>query len=440
MPAYPITPGTPLALVVTLSALFMQPLQFLAPTFLLAGRSPRRDGFGRRAAAALATVAAFNLVVNLFVWRGMSDAFPSSMRYVVNFTVYSLYLVLLVPAVRWCFDMGIWDALFCATAGYTIQNLGSGTGEFLRLAARAVTGAEMGQLAATVLSDCSVFAIILAYYLVFIRHLGPLGQLGRDSRGMLAVLVGVILVVIAFDVVVRGLGREGASLGFLLVLRVIHTAVSLFVLFAEYEMLYNVRLAAEVAAREQLAAERERQYELSRETIKAVNRRVHDIRHQVFRDLANGEVALSPDVAKALARDIAVYDTAVRTGNDVLDTILTEKSLVCRRRGVRLSCIADGTAVAGLPAADLYALFGLLLDDALEQVCDQPDQRLRSISLTLRRVGELALVHLEHYVGAGSNQGAANPVVREIVERHGGTLTSSRRGRAAVVDVMLPAE
>lgn len=230
MADYPITPGTPLALVVTLSALFMQPLQFLVPTFLLAGRSPRRDGFGGRVAAALAAVAAFNLVVNLFVWRGMSDAFPSGMRYVVNFAVYSLYLVLLVPAVRWCFDMGIWDALFCATAGYTIQNLGSGTGEFLRLAARALTGAEMGRLAATVLSDCSVFAIILAYYLVFIRHLGSLGQLGRDSRGMLAVLVGVILVVIAFDVVVRGLGREGASLGFLLVLRVIHTVVSIFVL------------------------------------------------------------------------------------------------------------------------------------------------------------------------------------------------------------------
>jgi len=436
MPDYPVMPGMPLSLVLFLSALLMQPLQFLVPTFLLAGRSPRRDGYGRRVAAALAAVAAFNLAVSLFVWRGMSAAEPSGMRYVVNFTVYSLYLVLLVPAVRWCFDMGIWDALFCATAGYTIQNLGSGTGEFLRLATHALTGAEMGQLAATILSDCSVFAIVFVYYLVFIRHLGSLGQLGRDSRGMLAVLVGVILVVIAFDVVVRGLGREGAGLGFLLVLRVIHAAVSLFVLFAEYEMLYNVKLNAEVAARERLSAERERQYELSRETIAAVNRRVHDIRRKVLGDLAASEAPINREVLAEVARDIEVYDAPVRTGNDVIDTILTEKSLVCRRRGVTLSCIADGTALAQLPTTDLYALFGVLLDGAIDAVCGLDDMRRRSVTLTLRRVGDLALVHLEHYAG---DSGAANDAtLREIVERHGGTLAAARRGDAAVVDVMLP--
>ena len=435
MPDYPVTLGTPLAVVLTLSALFMQPLQFLVPTFLLAGHSPRRDNFGRRAASALLVVATFNLVVSLFVWRGMTETFPPGMRYVVNFVVYSLYLVILVPAVRWCFEMGVWDALFCATAGYTIQNLGSGAGEFVRLTIQALTGSELAQMPATVLSDCSVAVVIAIYYLVFIRHVGQLGHLGRGSRGMLAAAVGVILVVVAFDVVVRGLGREGAQLGFLLALRVIHAAVSFFVLFAEYEMLYNVRLRAEVTAREQLATERERQYELSRETIKAVNRRVHDIRHQVARQL--DEAKVSPEVLAEVARDIAVYDTAVKTGSDVLDTILTEKSLICARHGVTLSCIADGTALAKLPAADLYALFGGLLDGAIEAVCNLPDRRQRSISLTLRQVGSLALVHVEHYA-AGEDAGT-DAVVREIVERHGGTLTAAQREGIASIDVMIPA-
>ena len=436
MANYPVMPGTPLAVVLTLSALFMQPLQFLVPTFLLAGHSPRRDGFGRRAASALLVVATFNLVVNLFVWRGMAETFPPGMRYVVNFVVYSLYLVILVPAVRWCFEVGVWDALFCATAGYTIQNLGSGAGEFVRLTIQALTGAELAQMPATVLSDCSVAVVIAIYYLVFIRHVGQLGHLGRGSHGMLAAAVGVILVVVAFDVVVRGLGREGAQLGFLLALRVIHAAVSFFVLFAEYEMLYNVRLRAEVTAREQLATERERQYELSRETIKAVNRRVHDIRHKVLRDLADGETQVSREVLAEVARDIAVYDTAVKTGSDVLDTILTEKSLICARHGVTLSCIADGTALAKLPAADLYALFGGLLDKAIEAVCDLPDRRQRSISLTLRQVGSLALVHLEHYTAEDS--GPSSPDVREIVERHGGTVTTSEGNGTVSLDAMIP--
>jgi hypothetical protein len=41
------------------------------------------------------------------------------------------------------------------------------------------------------------------------------------------------------------------------------------------------------------------------------------------------------------------------SGNEALDTILSEKSLSCRRRGIAFSCIADGTALAHVSAADL---------------------------------------------------------------------------------------
>ncbi|MDO5108230.1 MAG: hypothetical protein Q4D39_08130, partial [Coriobacteriaceae bacterium] len=268
--------------------------------------------------------------------------------------------IVLVPAAGSCFEMGFWDALFCATAGYTIQNIGSGLGEFLRILFQASTGSALAELPAVVVSDLSVIAIIVIYHYLFIRHLGELGSLGKDSRLMLGAAVGVILVVIAFDVVIRGLEREGAALGFLLALRVIHGAVSYFVLFAEYEMLYNVR-----------------QYLLSRDTIAAVNRRVHDIRHKVARDLSGQDVAIDKETLKAVVRDISVFDTQVKTGNDALDTILTEKSLTCTRRGVTLSCIADGTALRHMTAADLYGLFSLLLDRAMEEVCDLDDKNLR---------------------------------------------------------------
>lgn len=425
-----------LGIVYFVSAIIMQPTLFLVPTFLMASRFPRRDQFTRRCVVAWLLMVAFNIAITVAIWAGQEGGPLFAARYAVNAAAYVLYLVALVPAVLHCFEMGFWDALFCATAGYTIQNIGSGLGEFLRLLFKATTGSALAQIPTVHLSDLSVIAMITVYYLVFIKHLGNLGGLGRDSRLMLETAVGVILVVIAFDVVVRGLEREGAELGFLLVLRIIHGAVSFFVLFAEYEMLYNVRLRSEVVAQERLAAEREHQYELSRETISAVNRRVHDIRHKVVRDLAASDAQVSREVLAEVARDIAVYDTQVKTGNDVIDTILTEKSLLCARRGVTLSCIADGTALAGIPAADLYALFGSLLDDAIEQVCDLPNERKRSISLTLRRVGSLALLHVERY-GAEANQ-AALASAREIVERHGGTLTTSHRDVLAAHDVMLP--
>lgn len=425
-----------LGIVYLVSSLFMQPLLFLMPTFLMADRFPRRDRFRMRCMRATILVAGFNLVISIAIMLGQTGGPLSGARYVLNFVVYSLYLIVLVPAAGSCFEMGFWDALFCATAGYTMQNIGSGLGEFLRILFQASTGSPLAELPAVVMSDLSVIATIVIYHYLFIRHLGELGSLGKDSRLMLGAAVGVILVVIAFDVVIRGLEREGAALGFLLALRVIHGTVSYFVLFAEYEMLYNVRLAGEVDAQMRLSAERERQYLLSRDTIAAVNRRVHDIRHKVARDLSEQDVAIDKETLKAVVRDISVFDTQVKTGNDALDTILTEKSLTCTRRGVTLSCIADGTALRHMTAADLYGLSSLLLDRAVEEVCDLDDRNLRSVSLTLRRVGELALLHVEYY----AKDGGAYPVgeLEEIVSRYGGTLNVSDRGKSRAIDAMLP--
>lgn len=425
----------PIVAIVTLSALLMQPLQFLVPTFLMAVRFPKKDGFKRRCAIALACIVVFNIAATVLVWLGLLGSLGPWLRYAANFCVYSLYLVVLVPAVRFCFEIGIWDALFCATAGYTIQNLGSGAAELIRLSIVGLTGHAMSPIAVALLSDSAVILAIIVCHVAFIRRMRALGGLGAGSRGMLAAAVGVILVVIAFDVVVRGLGQTGAPWGFLIVLRIVHTAVSFFVLFAEYEMLYSTRLKGEIAAREILAEERGRQYKLSRETIAAVNRRVHDIRHKVVRELSEGPAQVSRETLESIVRDISIYDTAVKTGNDALDTILTEKSLACARRGIALSCIADGTALAHLGAADLYALFSLLLDSAVGAVCDLEDERLRSISLTLRSVGELALLHVEHY-SAGAPEADAG--VREIVERYGGTFAVQQRGSARVIDAMIP--
>ena len=427
---------SPLVLAIVIAASNLgQPLQFGVPTFLIARRQPQRDGFVKRFIAAFALLLAFNLVASVVVWIGMTNDAFADYRNIINAVAYTLYLVVLVQLVLHCFDTSVWNALFCATSGYTIQNLGSGIGEFIRILVQLVTGTDYSELFAAIISNVTIAVVIVIYYFVFIRKVDRIGRLGEDSRNMFGMLVLVILGVIAFDIIVRGLERAGAEPGFLLALRVVHFAVSNFILFAEYEMLYNASLRAEVAAQELLAGERERQYQLSRETIAAVNRRVHDIRHKVVADLTEGDAQVSREVLASVAQDISVFDTQVKTGNDVLDTILTEKSLVCARRGVTLSCIADGTAMAGLPTTDLYALFGSLLDGAIDAVCELENKAQRSVSLTLRQVGNLALLHMEHYGSA--DEPAA---VREIVERHEGTLTVSSGDDTTVIDIMLSAE
>lgn len=54
-----------------------------------------------------------------------------------------------------------------------------------------------------------------------------------------------------------------------------------------------------------------------------------------------------------------IYDSVVKTGNHILDTVLTGKSLLCEARGVTLTCVADGD-LPGTSKEDVgYHGFGL---------------------------------------------------------------------------------
>ena len=161
---------------------------------------------------------------------------------------------------------------------------------------------------------------------------------------MLAMFIVVVFVIIGFDIVIKTLVWGGIRFSSLVLIRLVHSLICAFVLFAEYEILYARRMSDEKAETERVLAERERQYRLSRENIEAINIKCHDIRHQI-RHYADAGEAIDKDALVSIAREVNVYDSVVETGNEALDTILTEKSLACSNEDIVLSCIADGAAL-----------------------------------------------------------------------------------------------
>ena len=82
---------------------------------------------------------------------------------------------------------------------------------------------------------------------------------------------------------------------------------------------------------------------------------------------------------------------------------------------------------------------------------DDPDQR--SISVVVRRVGELVTIHVENYftgerrfsadglpasTQAGAGHGYGTRSMRQLVERHGGTLALGTRGNVFTLDAIIP--
>lgn len=98
-----------------------------------------------------------------------------------------------------------------------------------------------------------------------------------------------------------------------------------------------------------LLYERQRQqYQVARQNVQIINKRCHELKVQIanLRKLSPEEVPQERiDEAECAAR---LYDANRNTGNEVLDVVLTEKSLLCESRGIQLNAVANGSCLGFL--------------------------------------------------------------------------------------------
>ncbi len=424
-------------------------VQVGVPTLLTAADLPRRPQFWVR--LALALLISFGCAFGFALGEGTLGVDFGALPYALQTLYFSSVLLLVGLVVFAIFDATPLSALFCAVTGYTIQNLASSLDNLL---IALVGGLGWGGDDSPERSLQRLAVIVPVYaicYLLFIRKVRRYRLVAARERGVIFVFVGVVLVVIGFGVVVGGVEREGLAASDNAWLRVIHGLICVFVLFAEYEMLFKKHFEVEGASLARLAQERERQYEMNRESLEAVNVRLHDIRHQIhtassMSDQANRALA-------DIAGDVALFDATVRTGNEILDTVLTEKSLVCETRGIEFSCLADGAALEFLSASELCSLFGNAMDNAIEAATQVDEGGGRYVSLAVRRRRDMVTVRVENpYVGElvfcdGLPQttkaeralhGFGTKSIRRIAEGHGGSLSMTASDGIFRLTMLLP--
>lgn len=125
------------------------------------------------------------------------------------------------------------------------------------------------------------------------------------------------------------------------------------------------------------------QYQLSEETIELINHKCHDLKHQVQAIRAVKDEKERETYLEKIEKSVQIYSAIVRTGNEILDTILTEKSLICENSGIHINCVADGSLLAFMNPVDLYTLFGNALDNAIEAVRKLESKEKRVIDIML---------------------------------------------------------
>lgn len=173
----------------------------------------------------------------------------------------------------------------------------------------------------------------------------------------------------------------------------------ILILYLQNTLFKKSAMKQELDTLNRLWHQQKEQYELSRETIALINHKCHDLKHQI----AAMRIITSPEDREKYLREIEdsvqIYDAIVKTGNEVLDTVLTEKSLFCSADHIKINCIADGGQLDIFDPVDLYTVFGNAIDNAIEGVKQLTNQDMRMIDVLVYVRNHFLLINIMNPIG-----------------------------------------
>ncbi len=194
------------------------------------------------------------------------------------------------------------------------------------------------------------------------------------------------------------------------------------------------------------------QYRMSRDSIDLVNRKYHDLKHQLAL-IRSADESTRNQWLDELEAEIHAYEVQNKTGNAVLDTLLTSKGLYCQKHGIELAVVADGKLLSFLDVMDICTIFGNALDNAIECELKIPDKSQRMIRLSLSSQRQFLLLQVENYCPEPPRLQNGFPVttksdpehhgiglksIRHTAAKYGGTTTITCQHNWFVLKVLMP--
>lgn len=224
-------------------------------------------------------------------------------------------------------------------------------------------------------------------------------------------------------------------------------------LYFQYTLFSKSAIKKELETLNALWHQQEEQYKLSKETIAIINRKCHDMKHQIAAVRAMAGSEAQEKYLREAEESVGIYDAIFQTGNEVLDTVLTEKSLYCGANGIRLGCVADGKLLAFMDSVDIYAILGNALDNAIEGVQNLGDPEKRMIDVLICRERQFAVLQVVNPLEGALKFRDGLPVstkprdgyhgfglksIRHTVEQYGGFTTVNTQNGYFCLKILIP--
>lgn len=301
-----------------------------------------------------------------------------------------------------------------------------------------------------------IYAVM--YILVYLieRYLKKDIEELQITRRELLVVYFVVIVVYCISNVsyvdVKSIFSGGTAMD-VFIIRTLADLSGMAVLYAYHIQVKEIQMRFEKDTLQNITNMQYQNYKLSKESIDIVNQKYHDLKHQINLLKTGADTEKAGEYLEQMEREIKIYETQNKTGNKVLDTILTSKSMHCQRHGIELKFIGEGQLLNFMEDMDISALFGNMLDNAIESVVKIKDRQKRLISIHVIQERQFIRIRTENYCEEDVQFQDGLPVttkkdkrfhgygtksIKKIVEKYGGSVMAGKTDNWFELKILIP--
>lgn len=195
------------------------------------------------------------------------------------------------------------------------------------------------------------------------------------------------------------------------------------------------------------------QYRSSKESVDIINRKYHDLKHQIVAIREERDPEKREEYLSEMEDEIKMYEAQNKTGNPVLDSILTAKSLVCVKEDINLTTVADGSKIGFMSVMDICSIVGNALDNAIEYEKKLFNKDERLIKVAIYNQGNILIMRFENYVKGKieirnglvvttkvdkNNHGFGMKSMKFVAEKYGGVMKAEQSGEWFSLNFVIP--
>ncbi len=377
---------------------------------------------------------------------------------IITPTSMSMYVAIFLlgfAVIHGIFDVSVVDTVFITTCGYAAQHIGSSLGAIVRYAV------DLDRYSIWIrypVENLLQLLVALVVYAVLLRKPKIQTEHRKRDYRIVGLAVLVLFAAIYLNVETDIGSNRSPDAAFLanVICKLYAIILCILVIVIEYAITWMDQTAREKQLMEQMIHSQAQQQKMSNESVEIINRKCHDLKYQMKALKTVQDPVQRSEFIEEMREAVAIYDAIYHTGNDALDMILREKTLLCDEKQIQLSCMADGTCLSFMSAEDIYVLLGNAFDNAIESVVKEADIEKRVISFSLNRVLNMVSFHLENYCGTPvvfendlplstskedkNYHGFGTRSIKFLAEKYNGTMVMAQEDDMFYLDIMFPGE